>query len=176
MTPRKCPAGRAGRPRWVTAREAAVVDTTPDVPWLCHAAVNRDWQQSGKSREVYVARQNGEVSPFSDRADEKIGAGSLEPLRPARIEVLGGALEVGRLEWFVRKRPQVIAEPFERARRRNTAKELLPNHAEHRYAAFINQRPQLVDRGVCLGPPTTKRERPYGGVDQHLHRRRRCFL
>ena len=70
--------------------------------------VQCNWKDFDELREVGIRRQDRDVSPFRDRADEKIGIGTLDASRTARVEMLGGAFEVSCVEWFVGERPEMI--------------------------------------------------------------------
>ena len=90
--------------------------------------VSADGQEFGKSAEI-ECRSVG-ISAGSERsAAARIRKSVFEPWTPwarQHVEVLGHAFEFGRIELFVRKRPEMIAQAFE-CRGYEYAQQFLPD-------------------------------------------------
>jgi hypothetical protein len=139
-------------------------------------AVERDGQQLREPDEIVVGRQDRQVPALGGGTDQEVGVGALQPLRAAGVEMLRGALVVGDVERFVNERPEVSPEEVEPVRRPDAAQQLLTNRTYHRDASFVDECPELPHLGSIDCRASPQRERPDRRVDEHLHRRRRCFL
>lgn len=126
--------------------------------------------------EVAVGGEDREVVPDRDGTDQEVGVRALDSALSTAIVGRSGLFVVDGLDLEVRKRSQVFAELLELRLRFDTGQKLLPDRPNHDDSPFLDELCQFPGHDIIDAARSAKRQRPYRGVDQDVHWRRRCFL
>ncbi|HVH44298.1 MAG TPA: hypothetical protein VM925_18225 [Labilithrix sp.] len=110
-----------------------------------------DLEESRKSHEVLVGRENGQAAPRGDGADQEVGIRSLNAARPATIETASGLLIISTFELEVGERTQADSQLVELRGVPYAREKLLSHGPYHDHPAFSDELSELEFLGTSVG-------------------------
>ena len=114
-----------------------------------------DRQHAREAREVVIRREDRKVISYRDRADEEVRVRSLDSSRTTEVEKRRRFLVILSRNRCVRKGSQMVAQSFKLRALPDPGQNLLPDRANDRNSAILNQGRELRTKGDVLRPRLT---------------------